>query len=731
MKLSPDEKLDLGEVLADLDRYRPRRKGWTWRRKIERHRVGPFVLADTSEDLARSVPLPAAHAFGDVDPQSDVVITTEIASGRFEDDLRRMRMAAWHGADHIMVIRTTGQSHIDGLIEGTPEGVGGIPITRKQIRATRKALDAIEDEVGRPINFHSYVSGVAGPEIAVLFAEEGVNGAHQDPQYNVLYRGINFHRSFVDAAEAKRVMADAGILQLDGAHNANATAKEAWKVTPELFVQHAINTAYSRAAGMPAELIALSTVPPTAPPAPKLRLDLPYAVALREVFRGYRFRAQQNTRYMEADTAEATVTHVLDTLISRLTSADVQSTITPDEGRNCPWHYNNVAGVNTARQTLMGADGLTDLVELRKDGPLREEVRELVERAVLFLEEIVEQGGYRAAVAAGQFVDSGYFPERKGDGIVRDPEGGDGAGTVIRRAADYGAPVCSHFGDNAYAAVGGKPCDAFGGCTLCDPAKIRYVDELDAEDNVARRLERPLAERAAGLLRPEVEKHGDGIVCVTIFVPAGPRVAEAAALEMARRMGLESPTVISRRLMHPAEGSVFEIKGVLDVALRIDDLRLPAREEPLADAEIEAWVRPRGIHLVAATVGEDEHSVGLHEILDIKHGGIEKYGFRCHDLGTSVPIERVLDAVEKTGARAVLISTIVTHAQVHERHMRRLHALAEQRGLRPRLVLVAGGTQVTDETARACGMDAGFGRGTTGRDVASFLVRTWRARQDD
>ena len=95
------------------------------------------------------------------------------------------------------------------------------------------------------------MSGLAGPEMAVLFAEEGVNGAHQDPQYNVLYRDINMHRSFVDAAEAKRILADAGMLQLDGAHNANATAKQAWKVTPELFVQHAINSAYSRAAGMP------------------------------------------------------------------------------------------------------------------------------------------------------------------------------------------------------------------------------------------------------------------------------------------------------------------------------------------------------------------------------------------------------------------------------------------------------------------------------------------------
>ena len=96
-----------------------------------------------------------------------------------------------------------------------------------------------------PINYHSYVSGVAGPEIAVLFAEEGVNGAHQDPQYNVLYRNINMIRSFVDAAVAKKVMAWAGIAQIDGAHNANATARDAWKVMPELMVQHGINAMFS------------------------------------------------------------------------------------------------------------------------------------------------------------------------------------------------------------------------------------------------------------------------------------------------------------------------------------------------------------------------------------------------------------------------------------------------------------------------------------------------------
>ncbi len=183
----------------------------------------------------------------------------------------------------------------------------------------------IEEEVGRPINFHSYVSGVAGPEVAVLFAEEGVNGAHQDPQYNVLYRNINMYRSFVDAAEAKRVMAAADIFQIDGAHNANATAKAGWLVMPELLVQHGINCAYSIASGMPKNLIGLSTVPPNSPPAPKLWYDLPYAVALRDFFSDFKMRAQQNTRYIESDIEEAIRTHTIDTLISMLTSADCRA----------------------------------------------------------------------------------------------------------------------------------------------------------------------------------------------------------------------------------------------------------------------------------------------------------------------------------------------------------------------------------------------------------------------
>jgi D-ornithine 4,5-aminomutase subunit beta len=89
-------------------------------------------------------------------------------------------------------------------------------------------------------------------------------------------------------------------------------------------------------------------------------------------------------------------------------------------------------------------------------------------------------------------------------------------------------------------------------------------------------------------------------------------------------------------------------------------------------------------------------------------------------------VDVLLDAAAVHGARIVLVSTIVTHGDVHRRNMQRLHDLAVERGVRDSLVLVAGGTQVTDDAARACGMDAGFGRGTTGRQVASFLVRRLR-----
>jgi len=723
--IKPNEKLDIRNILKDLDKYVPNKRGWVWR-DVAPQKIGEFTYEQASPNLKNYVPLPSARGIGNIDPQPDAVITTEIASGRFEDDIRRMRMAAYHGADHVMVIRTAGQSHFDGLLEGSPQGIGGIPVTRKQLRAQRKALDIIEDEVGRPINYHSYVSGVAGPEIAVLFTEEGVNGAHQDPQYNVLYRNINAIRSFVDAAESKRVMQYAGMAQIDGAHNANATARDAWKVMPELLVQHIINSKFSEKVGIKPENICLSTVPPAASPTPDLKLNLPYAVALREFLSDYKMRAQMNTKYMDSSTREATVTHVLNLLISRLTSADIQSTITPDEGRNVPWHIYNIEALDTAKQAMVGMDDLLSMVSLKEEGYLYNKKREIQEKSVLMMEEIIEMGGYFKAVEAGMFVDSGEYPQRNGDGISRDMNGGVGAGTVVKRDKDYMAPVTAHYGYNNIEAYGKEykddPSKLIDGCTFEKPEMIKFIDELDETDNVYLRMDKTEKFRSGGVVRPEVEWLGDGTVTVDLFFPTDIRTAEAAALVTGKKMNLVDVEVIHKEVLHPSEGSRIQIKGKFEFDIEIDKLVLPEVIKVHDEEEVINYVKQNPIRVVAGTAGNDEHSVGIREVLDIKHGGVEKFGIKYEYLGTSVPIEKFVDAAIETKSNVIMMSTIISHDDTHYKSMLKLHNYAVEKGVRDKLILVAGGTQVTPEIARTNKMDQGFGRGTKGIHIASFIL---------
>jgi D-ornithine 4,5-aminomutase subunit beta len=545
----------------------------------------------------------------------------------------------------------------------------------------------------------------------------------------VLYRNINMVRSFVDAGEAKCIMAYAGMAQIDGAHNANATAREAWKVLPELIVQHAINSVYSLKSGIRKENICLSTVPPTAPPAPCMRLDLPYAVALRELFFGFRMRAQQNTKYMESDTREATVTHVLNLLISELTGTDIQSTITPDEGRNVPWSYNNIAAVSTAKQVFAGLDGLMDMISLKDTGDLREKVREIKERAVLFMEEIIESGGYFKAVENGFFVDSGYYPERNGDGIARRIDGGVAAGTVYKRDIDYMAPVTAHFGNNHLPEGILKPSDLIGGSTLERWEKIAYIDELDPEDNVTLRLKDSRQYFSREHIRPEAEWAGDGVVLQTMLLPFDEETSKAAALEIGRKQGLQDVEVVHTLVMQPAEGTLVEIKGKVAFDLDAASLEIIRKPELLSEEEIRKEIAERPMRIIAGTLGEDEHSVGLREIIDIKHGGIEKYGIECIYIGTSVPVEKMIDAAVEADADAVLASVIISHDGIHYRNLKKLCDTAIEKGVREKLLIIGGGTQIADKQAMLTGIDAGFGRGTKGIQVADFLVRNRREKQ--
>jgi D-ornithine 4,5-aminomutase subunit beta len=155
----------------------------------------------------------------------------------------------------------------------------------------------------------------------------------------------------------------------------------------------------------------------------------------------------------------------------------------------------------------------------------------------------------------------------------------------------------------------------------------------------------------------------------------------------------------------------------------VDELVIPQEPEILSEDELRLAVVERPMTVVCGTVGEDEHSVGLREIIDIKHGGIEKFGIKVHYLGTSVPPEKLVNAAIELGADAILASAIISHDNVHYKNIALIHRLAQEMGVRDRLVFLAGGTQISPELAREAGADEGFGRGTRGAHVATALVK--------
>jgi D-ornithine 4,5-aminomutase subunit beta len=213
---------------------------------------------------------------------------------------------------------------------------------------------------------------------------------------------------------------------------------------------------------------------------------------------------------------------------------------------------------------------------------------------------------------------------------------------------------------------------------------------------------------------------------VNLFIPAERRVAEIAALEFAKKMNLEEAEVINREVMQEAEGTRIELKGRLPFELDLNDLVIPPEPKVLSEEEIREEIKNYPLKIVCGTIGEDEHSVGLREIIDIKHGGIEKFGIEVHYLGTSVPVEKLVDAAVELKADVILASTIISHDDIHYKNMKRIHELAIEKGIRDNIIIAAGGTQVNPENAVKQGIDAGFGRNSHGIDVATFIVEKRR-----
>jgi len=239
---------------------------------------------------------------------------------------------------------------------------------------------------------------------------------------------------------------------------------------------------------------------------------------------------------------------------------------------------------------------------------------------------------------------------------------------------------------------------------------------------------------AGQVVRPYGDTTGDGRVQVSFTLPvpfgtASERArAEGAALQLAAKMGLD-PAMVAHAKGIGADFSFFIVYGRVSHLVDLAAVTIAEREFPLLSAaEVNLAIRSalgRKLVVVGACIGTDAHTVGIDAILNVKghagEKGLEYYReVRVVNLGSQVAVPDLVTRSRAENADAVLVSQVVTQRDAHIANARQLSAAFAARPQRP--LLVVGGPRFDPAMTAELGVDRIFGRGTTPREVASYLV---------
>jgi beta-lysine 5,6-aminomutase beta subunit len=174
------------------------------------------------------------------------------------------------------------------------------------------------------------------------------------------------------------------------------------------------------------------------------------------------------------------------------------------------------------------------------------------------------------------------------------------------------------------------------------------------------------------------------------------------------------------------------------VVVDLEEIQVAEREYPLLTTkEVNLEIRSRlkrRLVVVGATVGTDAHTVGLDAILNVKgfagEKGLESYReIRVVNLGAQVDAAELVARAAEEHADAVLVSQVVTQRDAHLHHVAEVAAALADGwpARRPRPLLVVGGPRFDPAKAAELGADRVFVKGTTPREVASYLVHALTA----
>ncbi len=239
-----------------------------------------------------------------------------------------------------------------------------------------------------------------------------------------------------------------------------------------------------------------------------------------------------------------------------------------------------------------------------------------------------------------------------------------------------------------------------------------------------------------GVVRPYGDTTGDGRVQLsfTLPVPFGGEAerarAEGAALQLAANMGLDPAMVVHAKGMGP-DFTFFIVYGRVSHLVDLSAVTVAEREfAVLPAAEVNLRIRSalgRKLVVVGACIGTDAHTVGIDAILNVKghagEKGLEYYReIRVVNMGSQVGVADLVARAAAEHADAVLVSQVVTQRDAHLSNTREMSAAFHAGFGLQRPLLVVGGPRFDPSAAADLGVDKIFGRGTTPREVASYLV---------
>ena len=233
-------------------------------------------------------------------------------------------------------------------------------------------------------------------------------------------------------------------------------------------------------------------------------------------------------------------------------------------------------------------------------------------------------------------------------------------------------------------------------------------------------------------IRPYGDTMNDGKVQISFTLPVDDgEKAIFAALELAKKMGIEEPSVAYHVSLDKGY-TYFVLYGTLKHSIDYTKIKVESVEiEAMTIKEINDFIKTeikRKLIVIGATTGTDAHTVGIDAIMNMKgfagHYGLERYEMiDAYNFGSQVSNETFVKKAIEQKADVLLVSQTVTQKDIHVRNLTNLVDLLEAEEIRDKIVLVCGGARISNELAKELGYDAGFGSNTFSENVATYFVK--------